>query len=188
VNETETEETLMVAYVAGDERAFARLFARLAPRVHGFFVRSFRDPAVADDLLQTTFLHLHRARADYQKERRLRPWVFAIAARVRLDELRRRHRLAEDADEAAIDNAAAEPSAAPGDEALDLRVKVQRALDRLPQSQRVVVLLHRFEGMTFGEIASALGATESAVKLRAFRAYRQLREFLGPLLAEERAA
>src|SRR5262245_48053101 len=171
-----TEEALMAAYVAGDERAFDQLFAMLAPRVHGFFLRSFGDRAVADDLLQTTFFKMHRARADYRPELPLRPWVFAIAARVRLDELRRRYRVAEDAGEEALDAAVeaqarqqASGAVADGVRA-DVVAAVRAALERLPESQRVIVNLHRYEGMTFPEIAKALGTTEGAVKLRAFRA------------------
>src|SRR5512140_3447632 len=94
-----TDEELMSAYVAGDSRAFERLFARLAPRVHGFFMRSFREPAVADDLLQVTFMKVHKARERFDKAQKVGPWVFTVAARVRLDELRKRMRLPEDADE-----------------------------------------------------------------------------------------
>src|SRR5437899_9403269 len=97
-----TDEELMSAYVAGDARAFERLFARLAPRVHGFFLRSFRDSAVADDLLQVTFMKLHKARERYDRTLKVAPWLFAVAARVRLDELRKRPRLPEDADEEAL--------------------------------------------------------------------------------------
>jgi len=96
------DEDLMSAWVAGDARAFEKLFARFAPRVHGFFLRSFRDPGVADDLLQVTFMKVHRGRSQYRKELKLAPWLFAIAARVRLDELRRRLRMPEDADEEAL--------------------------------------------------------------------------------------
>src|SRR5947199_6082468 len=97
-----TDEELMSAYVAGDARAFESLFARLAPRVHGFFLRSFRDEGVADDLLQVTFMKVHRAKGQFRPELRLLPWLFAVAARVRLDELRRRLRMPEDASEEAI--------------------------------------------------------------------------------------
>jgi RNA polymerase sigma-70 factor (ECF subfamily) len=88
-----SDEALMQRYLAGDVGAFEALFARLAPRVHGFFLRSFRESAVADDLLQATFLKLHRARTAYRRGDPLRPWVFTIAANVRLDELRRRYRV-----------------------------------------------------------------------------------------------
>jgi RNA polymerase sigma-70 factor (ECF subfamily) len=175
---------LMAAYVSGDRRAFEQLFARLAPRLHRFFQRSFRSPATADDLLQTTFLKLHRARDTYDPQMRVGPWAFAIASRVRLDEFRKRKRLAEDGDEEALARAdEAQAAAAGADDAIDgdAADAVRRAVDALPESQRVVIHLNRFEGMTFVEIARVLGTTEGAVKLRAFRAYETLRKTLAPL-------
>src|SRR5262245_44913303 len=83
----------MAQYAAGDTDAFRRLFARLAPGLRAFFLRSFRDLSVAEDLVQSTFLKLHRARASYRPELAARPWIFTIAAGVRRDELRRRYRL-----------------------------------------------------------------------------------------------
>jgi len=176
-----TDEELMSAYVAGDARAFEKLFARLAPRVHGFFLRSFRDEGVADDLLQVTFMKIHRARQQYRPGLKLAPWLFAVAARVRLDELRRRLRLPEDSDEDAIARAEAQD---PADPPLDADVKnaVRAALEALPESQRTVIHLHRYEGLTFGEIADVLGSTAGAVKLRAFRGYEALRQRLKGLL------
>lgn len=182
----------MSAYVAGDRRAFERLFGRVAPRVHSFFVRSFSSTAVADDLLQITFLKLHRARNDYRTGAPLRPWLFAIAARVRLDELRRRYRLPEDAGEEELVKAAEAQSGTTvelgGNSREEIAQAVQAAIARLPESQRVVVHLHRFEGMTFPEIAQVLGTTEGAVKLRAFRAYERLRKELADLMTGEEAA
>ena len=185
-----TDEELMSAYVRGDERAFEGLFARLAPRVHGFFLRAFGNRQVADDLLQTTFLKLHRARADYRSGAPVRPWLFAIAARVRFDELRRRYRLAEDADEDKLEAAQAAAALAqeePDPGTADLVARVRAALERLPESQRTVIHLHRYEEMTFAEIAKVLGTTEGAIKLRAFRAYERLRKDLASLLAKEAA-
>src|SRR5450432_15518 len=179
-----SDETLMAAYVAGDRRAFEQLFARLAPRLHRFFQRSFRAEATADDLLQVTFLKLHRARETYKPDMRVAPWAFAIAARVRLDEYRRRKRLAEDGDEEALARAEEARAAEMRDEGAidgDTADAVRRAVDALPESQRVVIHLNRFEEMTFAEIARVLGTTEGAVKLRAFRAYGALRQVLAPL-------
>jgi RNA polymerase sigma-70 factor (ECF subfamily) len=181
-----TDEMLMAAYVSGDRRAFEQLFARLAPRLHRFFRRSFSAEATADDLLQVTFLKLHKARATYKSDMRVAPWAFAIAARVRLDEFRRRKRLAEDGDEEALaraDEAQAEEPPRGGTIDGYTAEAVRRAVDGLPESQRVVIHLNRFEGMTFAEIAKVLGTTEGAVKLRAFRAYGALRHVLQPMLA-----
>ncbi len=178
----------MAAYAAGDDGAFAKLFADLAPRVHAFFRRSFSDPATADDLMQTTFLKLHRARASYRADLPLRPWVFTIAAGVRRDELRRRYRLpphvTEDGWEKAEatmarDEASSERAAEGADETADA---VRAAIARLPESQRVVLHLHRYEEMTFDQIASVLATTPGAVRVRASRAYERLREELSSRL------
>jgi RNA polymerase sigma-70 factor (ECF subfamily) len=107
--------------------------------------------------------------------------MFTVAARVRLDELRRRRRLPEDSDEEAVARAEdpAEPFSA---DASDRAEAVRAALEALPESQRAVIHLHRYEGLTFAEIAKAFGTTEGAVKLRAFRGYERLRESLQALV------
>ena len=85
-------------------------------------------------------------------------------------------------------SAEAPPSGEDAVDASDRAARVRAALAELPESQRVVVVLHRYEGLTFGEIARALGTTEGAVKLRAFRAYERLRVRLAPLAGGEEGA
>jgi RNA polymerase sigma factor (sigma-70 family) len=179
--ETVSNEALMADYVGGDELAFTRLFGRIAPRVHAFFLRSFGKPEVADDLTQQTFLKVHQARRQFRNESPVKPWIFAIAARVRLDEFRRRRRLPrldEDGLEAAEEVVGEQP-ADPVEQG-EVKEKVAAAMARLPETQRVVVHLHRFEGLTFGEIARVLETSEGAVRIRAFRAYERLRQELRP--------
>lgn len=179
----------MAAYCDGDGSAFERLFAALGPRVHGFFMRAFQSEAVADDLMQTTFLRLHRARGDYHRDQPLRPWLFAIAARVRLDEYRRRNRTPEELDEEALaraQEAEGHRGNAAGGSSDDRLALVRAALEALPESQRLIVHLHRYEAMTFAEIGRVLGTSEGAVKLRAFRAYERLRKQLAPLVEQEK--
>jgi len=180
----------MVAYARGDAQAFRLLFSRLAPRIHAFFRRSFGDATAADDLLQATFLKIHTSRDRYRSEFPLRVWVFTIAARARLDELRRRYRLPAEAGEDQLEKAANASSLECGPqgnagEGRELAGRVREAVDQLPDTQRVVVHLNRFEGMTFSEIAQVLGTTEGAVKLRAFRAYETLRNLLRECYREE---
>lgn len=177
----------MEAYVAGDPGAFRRLFRMLAPSMHAFFARSIGDGAAADDLLQTTFLKLHAARASWRSGERLRPWAFTIAARVRVDWLRRNGRRTDEDEldgETLPDEA---PGSNPGTAALEKEraERVRTALEKLPEPQRVVVHLHRFEGLGFAEIGKVLGITEVAARVRAFRAYDRLRELLVDLVAEE---
>jgi RNA polymerase sigma factor (sigma-70 family) len=179
-----TEEKLMARYVAGDEVAFRDLFALFAPKLRAFFFRSFLDTALADDLTQTTFLKLHRARASYCPGLPLKPWLFTIAASVRRDELRRIYRLPPHVGEAELEQAEPpSPDKPNGLVALDSNNEVdavRAAIDRLPESQRAVLHLHCHEELTFEQIAQVLGTTPGAVRVRASRAYERLRRGLRP--------
>lgn len=176
----------MQAYVEGDVEAFQRLFESLSPALHAFFMRSAGNASVAEDLVQTTFLKLHGARRLWRRGERLRPWVFAIAAHVRVDWLRSQGRVATerlDDEGGSAPLSSSDPSAGLRDR--ERRERVHAALESLTESQRVVVHLHRFEGLGFAEIGRILGISEGAAKLRAFRAYEELRKRLGDLVAEE---
>ncbi|MEY4580353.1 MAG: hypothetical protein RL701_5056 [Pseudomonadota bacterium] len=182
----------MAAYAAGDERAFGPLFRALAPRLLAFFRRSLADHALCEDLVQSTFVRLHAARASYTVGLPVRPWVFTIAARVRIDELRRRQRRIQTSGDGDLDNVRAETDldsdfAPDGLEALDQKGRqdtVRDAVAALPAGYRIVVHLHRFEGLSFPDIGKVLGCTAGSARIRAFRAYAILRERLKPLLQD----
>jgi RNA polymerase sigma factor (sigma-70 family) len=169
-----SDEELMAAYVKGDQEAFRELFRRYAPVVLGIARRGAGSRDEAEDLVQQTFLQVHRGRLDFRPDARLRPWLLTIALNVKREFLRRQVRNpVRTVDAEMLDGWASEqgdPERAVGD------ARVRLAVERLPGPQREVVELHWFAGLSFGEIAQALGATESAVKLRAFRAYRVLRD------------
>jgi RNA polymerase sigma-70 factor, ECF subfamily len=183
---TTTEERLMAKYVGGDDVAFRQLFVLLAPKLRAFFLRSFIDPALAEDLTQTTFLKLHRARASYCLDRPLKPWLFTIAASVRRDELRRRYRLPPHVGEIELEQAESlesnEHLPFPDENSASEIEAVRAAVNRLPESQRAVLHLHLHEELTFDEIAEVLGTSPGAVRVRASRAYERLRKGLRSFL------
>lgn len=164
----------MAAYVAGDRDAFAQLFSRWAPRLRQLFSRSGARADEAADLVQQTFLQLHRARSDFAPGSALRPWLYTIALNLRRQQLRRAGRKPESAlpDEGAIVDGGAGPDAPLAGRQL------RAALDQLPEAQREVIVLHWFEGLSFREIAEVVGGTQTAVKVRAHRGYTRLRELL----------
>ena len=170
-----SDETLMESWRgSGDRAAFEQLFRRHAPRLRGWFVRSLGSEEVARDLVQQTFLHLHRARADYRSGLPLRPWLYTIAANAKRQHLRTRRRKPE----APFDPERHEPSSGPEVSTPRERL-VRRALLDLDEGQRDVVVLHYYEGFSFPEVAQVLGISTSAAKVRAHRAYGQLRSALG---------
>jgi RNA polymerase sigma-70 factor (ECF subfamily) len=172
-----TDEELMAAYARGDLAAHRALFARLAPPIRGVALKALRDPAEADDIVQHTFLQLHRARLEFRSAAKLRPWVFTIAMNLVRDALRRRKRTRE---VPLVLEGALEPSVLPVSpiEAGEDAALLHEALAALPEDQRRAIELHWWEGRSFAEVARIEGASESAVKVRAHRGYRRMREWL----------
>lgn len=166
-----TDEELMSAYVAGEVVALDELFHRHAPRLLSILARGI-PRADAADLLQQTFLQLHRSRHDFRQGARLRPWLFTIAINVKRQHLRsvsRRHEstLGDDIDRVA-DFAVLPDEEGP-------RVDLLALLADLPRGQRRVLELRLVEGLSFARIAERLGASVAAVRVRAHRAYLRLR-------------
>src|SRR5688572_16134670 len=83
---------LMARYCDGDASAFRELYAVVAPRLFGYLVKMARHRALADDLLQQTFLKVHRARGAYVRGADPIPWIYSIAHRTFLDEARKQNR------------------------------------------------------------------------------------------------
>lgn len=171
-----TDEELMRRYVDGDQAAFRRLFERYAPVLVRLTARHLRSDELAREVVQQTFFQLHAARRDFRSDARLRPWVFTIAMNLVREHYRRAGRRKEDPlDEARAPAAEAERSPLEGKE----RVAILRAaLAQLPESQREVVELHWIEERPFSEVAEIVGSTEGAVRVRAHRAYKRLKELL----------
>jgi RNA polymerase sigma-70 factor, ECF subfamily len=180
----------MERYANGDNAAFAELYDAIAPRLLGFLRKATRDGVSTEDLMQQTFLQMHRARGSFIPGAPVMPWALAIAKRLMIDRARRRrvelglfiHAPADD------DQMTSEPTAtAAADEVLDwrrLERRVQQRLDALPEIQRTAYQLVKQEGLSLKRAAEVLGTSVTAVKLRTHRAYRALRA----VLREERGA
>ena len=171
---TEPDEQLMQRFCEGDAAAFEALYTRHAGGVQGFLTRMVRDGALAEDLLQTTFLSVVRSRGRYERGTTFAPWLMTIAANAARDALRRRqHR-------EAYTREAPEPlSTAPVTGDPGMRRQLEDALQQLSAEQREAVLLHKIEGWSFEEIASLRGISTSAARVRAHRGYEKLRQLLG---------
>jgi RNA polymerase sigma-70 factor (ECF subfamily) len=175
---------VMDRYARGDDAAFDELYRTGAPRVRGFLLRMCSDPALADDLTQDAFLRIHRARGSFEAGAAALPWFFAIARNAFLDHKRREatRRLLAGDDRSAGPGAHAEaPPDTRGDEALmasETLEVVRTTLQEMTVLQREAFVLIRFEGLSVSDAAQVLGATEAAVKIRAFRAYEALRAAL----------
>jgi RNA polymerase sigma-70 factor (ECF subfamily) len=181
-----SDEELMAAYISGDRAAFRELFQRYTPLLQRAMARDLRSPEEAKDLVQQTFLHLHRSRLDFAPGRKLKPWIFTIALNLKREYFRRSKRRHETSLD---DDRVAEPFEGPrGQERSDASRETERALRALPADQREVIELHWFGGLSFPEVAEAVGSTVAAVKVRAHRGYVALRARLGDVPAEPEAS
>lgn len=176
----------MIDYQAGETAAFERLHRHLAPRLEKYLTSLTLNAARAEDLLQETFLQIHRSRHTYTPPRPVAPWAFGVARHVYLMDCRawaRRRRLevepAEELPEVPV------PAVGEGVADRDL---VRRAVADLPVDRREPLLLHHVWGFSFKEIAGMLGIREGAAKVRAHRARKVLEDRLGRDVAPVGAA
>jgi RNA polymerase sigma-70 factor (ECF subfamily) len=184
---------LMASYVAGDREAYRSLFLHVEPRVRRQIRARIGDVRELDDLTQVVFLRAHAARASFQRrgaddDEALIAWFCAIARNTATNYLRGSYRerlqFGDDAEQSiafASDEVGDAESVMVRRAALDeRRARVRDAIDRLPQRQREVVRLHKLEGLPLAEIARQLGVRHVAVRVRAHRAYANLRDWLEP--------
>ena len=169
---SETPEYWMCLYQQADPEAPAALVALIGPALLRFFRYNSASREAAEDLLQETWLRIHRMRHSYRPSERLLPWVYAIAHHVRIDSYRRRSRIA--VHEAPLDPL---PEPAASNTELDA-LHFQSLIATLPEAQREVVTMLKVSGMTVDEVARATRSTAGAVKLKAHRAYERLRALL----------
>lgn len=171
----------MNRYADGEDTAFSEIFAALAPRLLSFLRRLCGSPDLAQDLLQETFLRIHRARGSFEPGSAVVPWAYAIARNCFVSQARS---LKSRAARSALDIAEHEVVAgldANAEENAKVRQSaelVERTLSQMSVTNREAFVLIRFEGQSVATAAQILGASPGAVKLRAFRAYEILRAAL----------
>ena len=178
----------MDRFAAGDDGALGDVYDLAAPSVMTFLMGLTRDRQRAEDLTQETFLRIHRARGLFRPGAPVLPWAYTIARRLFLDDVRTRRsgRLVSltagaDGDEGpALDVAAVGPTAEDLFADKQLSQALDEALQKLPETQASAFRLLKGEGLSVAEVASIMGTTRGAVKLRAHRAYEALRGLLRP--------
>ena len=165
----------------GDERAIRELYERHAPRVYAVVRRLAGDDALAEDWAQEAWVRAIRALPHFRGDARFSTWLHRIAVNSALHGRRWRERRT--VREIAL------PVSGTGDDATSpatatdepmLRITLQRALDRLPEGMRQVVVLHDVQGYTHEEIGALLGVAAGTSKSQLFKARAHLRRILKP--------
>ena len=168
----------------GDVGRLGLLFERHHGGLFEFFARTLGDRSAAEDLVQEVFIRILKYRRTYRDEGRFQTWMFHIARNVRTDHIRKRRpeQMTADTPEPAATGA---NQAAAVENADDVG-RLRRALLRLPDDRREVVVLARYHGMTHEEIAAVLRVEPGAVRVRLHRALKELRALIETMTTGER--
>lgn len=177
----EEDQALMLEVARNDTQAFRRLYDRYKAPILSYLTAFVGSRAVAEDLLQETFLRVYRHRREYTQEHRFSTWLWTIARRLAIDHSRRSATKFElgGLDESQV---GADPDAIPDAEAALLqrarREAVLHCLGELAPAAREAVALRTFSELTYDELAVAIGASIAAVKSILHRAKQRLLDCL----------
>jgi RNA polymerase sigma-70 factor (ECF subfamily) len=184
----EQDAQLMLQVKEGDAGSFELLLNKYRRPVVNYLNRMVQNQAVAEELAQEAFLRVYRARGTYEPAAKFTTWLFRIATHLALNSLRdSKHQRKEQSLEGVdserqplqlVDGRANREEQFVAEARL---AAVREAIASLPEKQRAAVLLHKYEGMGYVQIADALGCSVSAVKSLLFRAYESLRLSLAHL-------
>ncbi len=173
-----TDSELLQRHLAGEEEAFTALVRRYERELYNFLARFTGDAALAEDVFQEAFLQLHVSAATFDTSKRLKPWLFTIAANKARDALRSRSRRPAaplDATVAGTDNerttyADLMPADIPAPDESLLNLEERRAVENIvsemPENLRIVLSLSYFSDLPYKEIAEILGVPLGTVKSR----------------------
>jgi RNA polymerase sigma-70 factor, ECF subfamily len=180
----------MDRYADGDGSAFEELYDVLEPYLLGFAMNLARHRALAEDLVQQTFLQLHRSRARWVRGARVFPYAYSVARHHLIDSARREKY--EQLASAEAPESAEPPSGAPGtDDELDGKRRLTAVLEQLqllPERHRMAFQLVVLEELSVAEAAEVLGLSAGNVRVQVHRAREALRRLQETPLASPAAA
>ena len=179
----EPEIEWMARIREGDMEALRLLVETHQARVIGTISKMLGSDAEAEDLAQQVFIRVWRSAPRYRPTAKFTTWLFRITRNLVFNELRRKRHFADQAEEIPepTERGDKEPDRVLMGE--ELQLAIQDAINRLPDSQRMAIILRRYEEMAYEEIAKVMGTTVPAVKSILFRARAELRERLARYLA-----
>ena len=169
---TISDEELMLQVREGVGEMLGVLFDRYQQPLFSFFVRMTGDRALSEDLVQDVFYRILRYRHTYKPGNAFRSWMYQLARNTRRDNLDRQ------VNEISIDEQALPSTVVPLDSVAEQQQNalLRRALLKLPEEKREVLVLSRFQELSYEEIGNLLGCEAGAVKVRVFRALQALKE------------
>ncbi len=174
-----SDQELMKLLQGGDLTPAGEIFDRYSARIYNFAYRFLKNSEAAEDATQEVFVKMIRYASQFHGDAKLSTWLFSIAANHCRDHLRKADNRAKESEETLLTLATPADAAPDRDmERKQTEMLVQRALGLLTPEQREAILLSRYQGLSYAEIAKIAGCSEGAVKTRVFRAMETLKKAL----------
>ncbi|MGD8148742.1 RNA polymerase sigma factor SigM [Ornithinimicrobium sp. Y1694] len=170
-DELEDRELLRL-HVEGEPDAFGEIFRRHKDRMWGLALRTTRDPEVAADAVQDAFLNAFRRAGSFRGDSQVTTWLHRITVNACLDRLRRQRPTADIDDHDPVEQR-------DGHHAVEVRLDIQEALAKIPEGQRLALILVDMHGLSVAQAAQTLGVAEGTVKSRCSRGREAMAALLG---------
>ena len=167
------ETDLMLAVRAGSPSAFKELYEAYQKPLANFLYRMCWNRALVDDLVQEVFLRVWRSRESYEPTAKVSTYLFRIASNLWINHKEKKR-------ESALGDGDRAPGDRPPDplEQDEAREAVKRAVEALPEGERLCLVLSEYNGLKYAEISEVLGIPVGTVKSRIFSAVQRLKEAL----------
>lgn len=176
----------MLKVKTGDLDKLGLLFERYNKKLFHYFYRLTWRRDISQDLVQGVFERILKYRHTYENDGSFATWLFQVARNHHIDHYRRNRKLVDDEnfdpEKLADDRQQEHDFESEGDRELRL---LKQALEQLDETKRETLVLSRFQGFKYKEIAEIMDCTESAVKVRVFRALNELKEIITELRNKE---
>ncbi len=184
----ESDIELMLRAKSGDDGAFSELMRRHYKGVVNFAYRFTRALETSEDLAQEVFLRVYRSREKYKPEAKFTTWLYKIASNVCLTYVSRQKKGGVSLDDPDANTGDVDESKDPkADEMLyrkEIKEAVMSALESLPEREKIAIMLCKYEGFSYEEVAEVIGCSVGAVKSYVHRGRMKLITLLEPHLIE----
>jgi RNA polymerase sigma-70 factor (ECF subfamily) len=192
--EAEEDRVLVLQAQTGDKKAFRKLVERHQRRAFAIAIALVRDESDANEIVQEAFLRVYRGLGAFEGTSSFFTWLYRIVSNLSIDVMRKpSRRESEPLDPARLDAGVDQPlvSRIDGSDPQDvvrraeIRARIEAALAELPPYHRGVILMREVEGMSYEEMAEAMGVSKGTIMSRLFHARRKLQSALSDCYAEQ---
>jgi RNA polymerase sigma-70 factor, ECF subfamily len=174
-----SDQELMSIVQGGDYTPASEIYDRYSARIYNFAFRFLKNAEAAEDATQEVFVKMIRHANQFHGDAKLSTWLFSITANWCRDYLRKADNKPKESDDVLVTlPTSGELSPERNLERREDEQRVRRALNALTPEQREAILLSRYQGLSYAEIAQIAGCSEGAVKTRVFRAMETLKKAL----------